>query len=171
MNRAEKKALVSTLRDVFGQAGVVVVAHYAGLSVAQMTDLRARMRAEGAAFRVTKNRMAKLALVDSDVAHLDSLFSGPTAIAYSDDPVTAPRILVKFARENEKLVVLGGTMGETPLDVSAVKALAALPSLDALRGELVGLLMTPATRVAQVLSAPGGQIARVLNAYAQRENT
>ncbi len=168
MNRAEKQALVATLHDVFTSTSVVVVAHYSGLSVAQLSDLRSRMRAEGGTFKVTKNRMAKLALDGTGINHINDLFSGPTSIAYSDDPVAAPKVMINFAKEHDKLIVLGGAMGSTHLDVTAVKALAELPSLDVLRGQFVGLISTPASRIAQVLSAPGGQVARVLNAYAEK---
>jgi large subunit ribosomal protein L10 len=153
---------------MFANSGVVVVTHYSGLTVAEMTDLRGRMREVGASFKVTKNRLAKRALTDTDKAPLTDFFTGPTAIAYSEDPVAAPKVAAKFAKENEKLVILGGMMGETLLDVNGVKALAELPSLDELRAKLVGMISTPATRIAMVTSAPAGQLARVLNAYAQK---
>ncbi|MAN63365.1 MAG: 50S ribosomal protein L10 [Parvibaculum sp.] len=166
MKRAEKEDLVTHLKGVFTDAGVVVVAHYSGLTVAQMTVLRARMAEAGGNVKVTKNRLAKLALDGTAVAGIADHFTGPTAIAYSEDPVAAPRIAAAFAKENEQFVILGGAMGETLLDQNGVKALAELPSLDELRGKLVGMISTPATRIAGVLQAPAGQLARVMGAKA-----
>jgi large subunit ribosomal protein L10 len=168
VDRAEKSQLVEDLGSVFKDTGVVVVAHYAGLTVAEMTTLRARMRDVGAGVRVAKNRLVKLALKGTDVEHVSDLFQGPTVVAYSNDPVAAPKIAVEFAKGNEKLVILGGAMGATSLDPEGVKALAALPSLDELRGKLVGLMAAPATQIARVLSAPAGQVARVISAYAEK---
>ncbi|TCT03334.1 LSU ribosomal protein L10P [Tepidamorphus gemmatus] len=168
MDRAEKSELVASLHEVFRNTGVVVVAHYAGLTVAEMTDLRGRMRSAGGRIKVAKNRLAKLALEGTDMAHLGALLKGPTVIAYSDDPVAAPKVATDFAKTNQKLVILGGAMGSTALDPDGVRSLATLPSLDELRAKLVGMINTPATRVAQVLAAPGGQIARVLAAYAEK---
>lgn len=165
MDRNQKAELVESLNGVFTSAGVVVVTHYTGLTVSEMTDLRSKMTEAGASFKVTKNRMAKLALEDTTAAPIAELFSGPTAIAWSDDPVSAPKIVATFAKDNEKLVILGGTMGETVLDANGVKALAELPSLDELRGKLVGMISTPATRIAAVTAAPAGQLARVFGAY------
>ena len=127
------------------------------------------MREAGGSVKVAKNRLAKLALQGTDADHISDLFQGPTVIAYSDDPVAAPKVAVEFAKANEKLVILGGAMGETNLDADGVKALAALPSLDELRAKLVGMIQTPATRVAQVVAAPAAQIARVVGAYAEQE--
>lgn len=169
MDRAEKQEFISTYNEVLGNASVVVVAHYAGLSVAQMTTLRAQMREAGGTVKVAKNRLVKLALQGTDAAHISDLFAGPTLIAYSDDPVAAPKVLVEFAKQNDKLVVLGGAFGETNLDPKGVAALATMPSLDELRGKLVGMISTPASRIAQVLQAPGGQVARVLGAYAKKD--
>jgi large subunit ribosomal protein L10 len=168
VDRAQKAEVVDSLSGMFADAGVVVVTHYSGLTVAEITDLRTKMREEGASFKVTKNRLAKRALSDTDKASLTDFFTGPTAVAISEDPISAPKIAVKFAKENEKLVILGGMMGETLLDVDGVKALAELPSLDELRAKLVGMISTPATRIAMVTSAPAGQLARVLNAYSQK---
>lgn len=168
MERAEKDALVSTLNGVFNDAGVVVVTHYSGLNVAELSELRRDMAEAGASFRVTKNRLAKRALEGTPASGITDLFTGPTAIGVSDDPVAAPRILAKFAKANEKLIIRGGIMGETVLDESGVKALADLPSLDELRGKIVGMLNTPATRIAGVLAAPGGQVARVIAAKAEQ---
>jgi len=169
VDRAQKQELVSQLHDVFSETSVVVVAHYKGLPVSAMTDLRSRMREAGASFKVTKNRLTKLALQGTDSQAIADLFVGPTAIGYSDDPVTAPKILADFAKENDNLVILGGSMGTTVLDADGVKALAELPSLDQLRGKLVGLLQAPAGKLAQVTAAPGGQLARVFGAYGSSE--
>ncbi len=169
MDRTQKRELVATLKDVFSETALVVVTEYKGLSVAEMTDLRRRMKAAGAQFQVAKNRLVKLALADTPCAGISDLFTGPTAIAYSSDPVAAAKVTVEFAKQNEKLIVLGGTMGTTMLDADGVKSLASLPSLDELRGKIVGMIQTPATRIAGVLQAPGGQLARVLNAYATKD--
>ena len=168
MDRARKEELVTELNQSFGDAALVVVTQQSGMTVAESTDLRARMREAGAGYKVTKNRLAKLALAGTTYEPISDLFNGPTAIAYSADPVAAARVAVNYAKENDKLVVIGGAMGETLLDESAVKALADLPSLDELRGKIVGMLNTPATRVAGVLQAPAGQLARVLGAYANK---
>lgn len=169
MDRAQKKELVSHLNDVFSNTGVIVVARYSGLSVAEMTDLRAQMREADARFKVIKNRLARLALEGTDKAPLGDLFTGPTAIGYSDDPVAAPKVLVDFAKDNDSLVVVGGMMGTDELDESAVRSLASLPSLDELRAKLVALVQTPATRIAGVTQAPAGQLARVFGAYGAKE--
>jgi large subunit ribosomal protein L10 len=170
VERAEKRELVTTLNAVFKTASVVIVAHNNGITVSQMNDLRSRMRKAGAAVKVAKNRLATLALEGTDVAGMKDFFRGPTLIAYSSDPVTAPKIATEFAKGNEKFVVLGGALGLSMLDAKGVKALADLPSLDQLRAKLVGLLQAPATRIAGVLQAPAGQLARVINAYATKEN-
>lgn len=169
MERAAKRELVSTLNDVFQTTGVVVVAHYAGLTVADMQKLRAQMKNAGATVKVAKNRLAKIALEGTDVASITDLMTGPTLIAYSDDPVAAPKVAVDFAKINDKLVVLGGAMGTTALDANGVKALASLPSLDELRAKLVGLVQAPATKIAQVVNAPAAKLARVFGAYANSE--
>lgn len=169
MERAEKQELVTTLNAVFESTGVVVVAHYQGLTVAQMSTLRGRMKAAGASLKVAKNRLAKLALQGTDIEHIAGLFTGPTVIAYSPDPVAAPKVAMEFAKTNDKLVILGGALGRTTLDAEGVKALATMPSLDELRARLVGMIQTPATRIAGVLQAPGAQVARVLAAYAKKD--
>ena len=169
MDRAQKGEMVSTLGEAFSGAGVVVVAHYSGLNVAQMTALRSRMRAAGASLKVAKNRLAKLALKGTDIEHISGLFQGPTVIAYSADPVAAPKVAAEFAKANEKFVVLGGAMGATSLDAKGVEALATLPSLDQLRAKLLGMTQTPATRIAGILQAPAGQVARVIGAYARKD--
>ena len=168
MARAGKKELVAALNGVFRDTNVVVIAHYSGLNVAQMQALRKQMKQAGAAVRVAKNRLAKIAVEGTEVAAITPLLRGPTLLAYSGDPVAAPKVAAEFAKANEKFVILGGAMGETPLDASAVKALAALPSLDELRAKLIGLIAAPATKVAQVLNAPAAKVARVLQAYASK---
>jgi large subunit ribosomal protein L10 len=160
---------VAELNAVFKKAAVVVVAHYSGLTVAQMQNLRRQMRAAGASVQVAKNRLAKIALDGTDVASVATLLEGPTLIAYSDDPVAAPKAAVAFAKDNDKLVILGGAMGRTALDFDAVKSLATLPSLDELRAKLVGLVQAPATKLAQLSTAPAAKLARVFAAYADRD--
>lgn len=169
MDRAEKSELVTSLNTALSGAGVVVVAHYTGLSVSEMTALRAKVSEAGGSVKVAKNRLAKLALQGTEIEHISGLFSGPTVLVYSDDPVAAPKAVADFAKTNEKLVVLGGALGSTNLDADGVKALASLPSLDELRAKLVGMISTPATRIAQVVNAPAGQVARVFGAYAAKD--
>ena len=168
MDRAEKAELVTSLQQVFQNTNVVVVCHYAGLTVAQMSALRRQMRQAGASVQVAKNRLAKIALEGTDVASISALMKGPTLIAYSGDPVAAPKVVSDFAKANEKLVILGGAMGKTALDPNGVKALASLPSLDELRAKLVGLIQAPATKIAQVVTAPAAKVARVFGAYAAK---
>jgi len=170
VDRTEKTELVSSLRGTFENASIVVVAHYIGLNVDDMGELRSKMREAGASFKVTKNRLTRLALEGTPYDQLGDLFTGPTAIAYSDDPVAPAKVAVEFAKKNEKLVVLGGAMGDVCLDVDGIKQLATLPSLDELRAKIVGMLNTPATRVAGVLQAPAGQVARVLGARGQQSD-
>jgi large subunit ribosomal protein L10 len=165
VNRGEKEEVVADLSRTFNNAAAVVVTHYRGLNVAEISDLRGKMREAGAKFRVTKNRLARLALDGTPYAPLAEMFEGPVAIAYSDDVVAPAKICVNFAKQNDKLVVVGGAMGETLLDASAVNDLASLPSLDELRGKIIGLLNAPATKVAGVLQAPAGQLARVIDAH------
>ena len=168
MDRAEKSAAVASLGEVFRTTKVVVVAHYSGLTVGQMLTLRRQMKQAGASVKVAKNRLAKIALEGSDVASIGPLLKGPTLIAFSGDPVAAPKVAVDFARTNERFVILGGAMSTTTLDPNGVKALAALPSLDELRGKIVGLLVAPATKIAQVVNAPAAKVARVVQAYASK---
>ncbi|MCR4281927.1 MAG: 50S ribosomal protein L10 [Bauldia sp.] len=168
MQRAEKSEMVATLNRVFQDAGTVIVAQYAGLTVADMTSLRGRMRAAGGGVKVAKNRLVKLALQGTDVAHMADLFKGPTVIAFSKDPVAAAKVSVDFAKTNEKLIILGGAFGKTSLNPDGVKALAAMPSLDELRARLVGMIQTPATRIATIVAAPAAQIARVVGAHARK---
>jgi large subunit ribosomal protein L10 len=169
VERAEKREVVTALHDVFAKTGVVVVAHYAGLSVADMTRLRSDMRSAGGQVKVAKNRLVKLALEGTDAKGIADLLKGPTCLAYSADPVAAPKVAVKFAKGNEKFVILGGAMGAQVLDAKGVSALASLPSLDELRGKLIGLIQAPASKLARTLNAPGGQLARVFAAYGRTE--
>lgn len=169
MERAAKSELVSTLNVVFKDTSVVVVAHYAGLTVADMQKLRGEMKLAGAHVRVAKNRLAKIALEGTDVASISPLLKGPTLLAYSDDPVAAPKVATAFAKANDKLVILGGAMGTTALNPDGVKALASMPSLDELRAKLLGLLVAPATKIAQLSTAPAAKLARVFGAYAKRD--
>lgn len=169
MNRSEKTDAVAVLNATFNESAVVVVTRNLGLTVAQSTDLRNKMRDAGATYKVAKNRLTKIALADTQYAGLSELLTGPTALATSGDPVAAAKVAVEFAKTNDKLEIVGGAMGDTLLDVDGVKALASLPSLDALRAKLIGLIQAPATKVAQVLVAPAGQLARVFGAYAAKE--
>ena len=169
VDRAEKKAAVATLHDVFSKTSAVVVAHYSGLTVAQMQRLRKQMRDAGASVQVAKNRLAEIALEGTDVASIGSLLKGPTLIAYSADPVAAAKAAVAFAKDHDKFVLLGGAIGKTALDVDGVKALATLPSLDELRAKLLGLLTAPATKLAQLANAPASKVARVVGAYAAKD--
>lgn len=169
MDRAEKRAFVQDMHAVFADIGCVVVAHYSGLTVSEMTVLRRAMRDAGATFRVTKNRLTKLALQETPYVGLADLFRGPTGLAFSADPVAAAKATVEFAKQNQKMVVLGGAVGGTLLDAKGVEALAALPSLDELRAKLIGLVNAPASKVVGVLQAPAGQLARVLQAYGSKE--
>ena len=169
MNRTQKEEQVATLNALFGVTTLVVVTRPVGLTVAQATALRRQMRDAGAQFKVTKNRLTRLALKGTAFEGLDGLFVGPTAIAYSDDPVAAARVAVDFAENNDSLGIVGGGLGEQVLDADGVTALARLPSLDELRGRLVGTIQTPATRLAGVLQAPAGQVARVFGAYANKD--
>lgn len=170
MERAAKRELVDQLQTSFKDAGSIVVARNTGLTVADLETLRTQMRQAGGTVKVAKNRLAKLALKETDNADISALFEGPTVVAFAKDPMTAPKIASAFADKNQKFVVLGGAMGKTGLDANNVKALATMPSLDQLRATLAGMLKQPATRIASVLQAPGGQIARVLSAYAEKGN-
>lgn len=169
MNRSEKTDTVAALNATFNEAAVVVVTRNLGLTVAQSTDLRLKMRDAGAGYKVAKNRLAKIALNDTQYESLSDLLTGPTALATSGDPVAAAKVAVEFAKTTDKLEIVGGAMGSTVLDVEGVMALASLPSLDELRAKLIGLVQAPATKVVQVISAPAGQLARVFGAYAAKE--
>jgi large subunit ribosomal protein L10 len=169
VDKTQKAEVVEDLNGVFANAGSVVVAHYTGLTVAELSDLRTRMRAAGASFRVAKNRLAVRALKGTPIEGISDLFKGPTGIAVSNDPVAAAKVSAAYAKDNDKLVILGGSVGTTTLDANGVKALATLPSLDELRGKIVGLLVAPATKIAGVVQAPAGQLARVIGAYSKKE--
>jgi len=169
VEKAKKAEVVEDLNQVFSKAGSVVVAHYSGMTVAQMSDLRQRMGAAGASFRVAKNRLAVRALKGTPIEGIAHLFKGPTGIAVSDDPVAASKVAAAYAKDNDKLVILGGSVGVTALDAAGVKQLATLPSLDELRGKLVGLILAPATKIAGVVQAPAGQLARVIGAYSSKD--
>jgi large subunit ribosomal protein L10 len=168
VDRAAKAESITELSGVFKTSNVVVVAHYSGLTVAQMQTLRKQMKQVGAQVKVAKNRLARIALKDTDAASIAPLLKGPTVLAYSGDPVAAPKVAIDFAKANEKFVILGGSMGKTALDPNAVKALAALPSLDELRAKIVGLIQAPATKIAQLANAPAAKVARVVQAYASK---
>jgi large subunit ribosomal protein L10 len=168
VDRAAKSELVTSLNTIFKETGVVVVAHYAGLTVADMQNLRRQMGQVGATVKVAKNRLAKIALDGTEVASISPLLKGPTLLAYSSDPVAAPKVAVNFAKTNDKLVILGGAMGATALNADGVKALATLPSLDEMRAKLIGLVQAPATKIAQVVTAPAAKVARVFKAYAEK---
>ncbi|MCB2009532.1 MAG: 50S ribosomal protein L10 [Geminicoccaceae bacterium] len=168
MLRGEKAKILDGLHEVFATSSVVVVTHYMGLSVPEVTGLRGQLREAGAAFRVTKNTLARRAIKGTAFENLDAYFTGPTAIGFSNDPVAAPKVLAEFAKKNEKLKIIGGGLDGSLLDETQVKALAELPSLDELRARILSLLNTPATRIAGILQAPGGQIARVLKAHADQ---
>jgi large subunit ribosomal protein L10 len=170
VDRAAKKELVTTLNAVLKATNVVVVAHNSGLTVGQMQSLRRQMKQAGAAVKVAKNRLARIALEGTDVASIVPLLKGPTVIAYSNDPVAAPKVASDFAKTNEKFVILGGAMGKIALNPDGVKQLALLPSLDVLRARIVGLIQAPATKIAQVINAPGAQLARVMQAYASKSD-
>jgi large subunit ribosomal protein L10 len=168
VERAAKQDAVKELNGLFKATSVAIVAHYSGLTVAQMQKLRMQMKQAGASLKVSKNRLAKIALEGTDVVAIGSLLKGPTVIATSNDPVAAPKVAVEFARTNERFVILGGSMGKTVLNIDGVKALAALPSLDELRGKIVGLIMAPATKLAQLSNAPAAKLARVIQAHASK---
>src|SRR3974390_1698853 len=168
VERAAKKESVEQLHEVFKTTGVAVVAHYSGLTVGQMQKLRMQMKQAGASVKVAKNRLAKIALEGTDCVAIGPMLKGPTVIATSKDPVAAPKVALEFAKTNEQFVILGGSMGKTVLNVDGVKALASLPSLDELRGKIVGLIVAPATKLAQLANAPAAKLARVIQAHASK---
>ena len=169
MDRAQKSEQISGLAKTLSETSVIVVARNHGLSVAQATDLRNKMRQAGASFKVTKNRLARIALEGTPYQPLGDLLTGPIGFATSTDPVAAAKVAVDFAKTTDKFEIVGGAMGATVLDIEGVKALAALPSLDALRGTLIGLINSPATKLAQLVNAPAGKLARVFGAYATKD--
>ncbi|BDW80672.1 50S ribosomal protein L10 [Erythrobacter sp. Dej080120_24] len=169
MDRSQKADAVAQLNAVFNEVSVVVVTRNLGMTVAQSTELRTKMREAGASYKVAKNRLAKLALKDTDYVGLEEFLNGPTALAWSEDPVAAAKAAVDFAKTNDKLEIVGGSMGTQVLDEAGVKALASMPSLDELRAKLVGLVNAPATKVAQVVNAPAAKLARVFGAYGAKD--
>ena len=169
MNRAEKTESVESLNATFNDAAVVVVTRNLGLTVAASTELRSQMREAGASYKVAKNRLARIALDGTPYGQISDMLTGPTALATSSDPVAAAKVAIEFAKTNDKLEIVGGAMGETLLDADGVKALASMPSLDELRGTIVGLIQAPATKIARVVAEPAGQLARVFNAYSEKE--
>ena len=169
MDRSQKSDAVAELNAVFNEVGVVVVTRNLGLSVAQSTDLRGKMRDAGASYKVAKNRLAALALKDTQYEGLEELLSGPIALGYSEDPVAAAKAAVEFAKSNDKLEIVGGSMGGQMLDEAGIKALASMPSLDELRGTIIGLVNAPATKIARVVNAPASKLARVFGAYGAKE--
>ena len=167
MDRNEKQEFVTSMKSSLDGAGSIIVAHYAGLTVSDMMSLRSTMREAGGSVKVAKNRLMRLALSGMDIEHMTPLFEGQTLIAWSSDPIVAPKVAVNFSKENENLVVLGGAMGSTPLAVQDITRLASLPSLDELRGKLIGMITTPATRIAMLTRAPTEGVARVIGAYSR----
>ncbi|HKX79761.1 MAG TPA: 50S ribosomal protein L10 [Novosphingobium sp.] len=169
MDRSQKAESVASLNATFKEVGVVVITRNLGLTVAQSTDLRQKMRDAGATYKVAKNRLARLAIVDTDYRGVDDMLTGPTALATSVDPVAAAKVAVDFAKSNDKLEIVGGSMGTQVLNAEGIKALASMPSLDELRGKLVGLIQAPATKIAQLSTAPAAKLARVFGAYAAKD--
>jgi large subunit ribosomal protein L10 len=169
MDRSQKAESVASLSATFNEVGVVVVTRNLGMSVAQSTALRGKIRDAGATYKVAKNRLAQLAIQDTDYAGIDSMFTGPTAIATSVDPVAAAKAVVDFAKTTDKIEIVGGAMGTHVLNADGIKALASMPSLDEMRGTLIGLIQAPATKIAQLTVAPASKLARVFNAYAEKD--
>lgn len=169
MLRSEKEEKVAAMHEQFAGATLVVITHQSGLTVAQSTALRRQMRAAGASFRVTKNRLARIALKGTAFEHVEDLFTGPTGVCTSEDPVAAAKVATDYAKKNDKFVIVGGALGSQKLDAAAVDALAKLPSLDELRGKLLGVIQAPAQKLASVTQAPASQLARVFQAYADKD--
>lgn len=167
MNREEKAQLVDLFKDTFDGSNIVVVTHYRGLSVEEMTNLRQEMYDAGATYRVTKNTLAKIALEDSKYNYLADYFAGPTGVAVSEDPVAAAKVAVDFANENDNFEIIAGGMDEEELSIDRIEALAALPSMDELRAKLISMITTPAQRLATITQKPAGNIAQVLSAHAK----
>jgi large subunit ribosomal protein L10 len=168
VDRSQKEELVASLHQTFAETNLIIVTQQTGMTVAEVSDLRRKMRDAGASYKVTKNRLTRLALEGTKFEALKELFTGPTAVAVSLDPVAAAKVCVAYAKANEKLIIVGGAMGETQLDAQAIQSLATLPSLDQLRGKLIGLLQAPATKVAGVVQAPAAQLARIFSAYSSQ---
>jgi large subunit ribosomal protein L10 len=171
MDRAQKAELVADLKSSFSRTSVVIITRNLGLTVAQSTVLRTKMREAGASYKVSKNKLARIAVEGTTYSSLHDMLVGPTALSTSVDPVAPAKVIVDFAKTNDKLEIVGGAMGDTVLDVAGVKALAELPSLDELRAKIVGLIQAPATKIVQIVQAPAGQLARVLAAYAAKDET
>ena len=169
MDRSQKANAVAELNATFNEAGVVVITRNLGMTVAQSTALRVKMREGGASFKVSKNSLAKLAIANTDYAGIGDMLTGPVALGTSVDPVAAAKTVVEFAKTNDKLEVVGGAMGSLILNADGIKALASMPSLDELRAKLVGLVQAPATKLAQLATAPAAKLARVFGAYAAKE--
>ena len=169
MDRAQKSELVAAMNSIFSETSVVVITRNLGLTVAQSTDLRTKMRDAGASYKVAKNKLAKLAIEGTVYSPIGDMLTGPTALSTSADPVAPAKVIVEFAKTNDKLEIVGGAMGYTLLDANGIKALALLPSLDELRAKIVGLIVAPATKIATITQAPAAQLARVLSAYAEKE--
>lgn len=169
MDRTQKEATVAALNSELQTAALIVVTEQSGMTVAEVTDLRRKMRAAGASFKVTKNRLARIALKGTQFENTEAMFKGPTAIAWSKDPVAAAKVATEYAKANDKFKVMGGGLGTVLLDTKGVEALSKLPSLNELRASLLGLIQTPATRIAGILQQPGASVARVLAAYAQKD--
>ncbi len=169
MDRSQKADAVAALNANFNEVGVVVVTRNLGMTVEHTTALRVKMREAGASLKVSKNSLTKLAIADTDYAAIGDMLTGPVALATSVDPVAAAKIAVEFAKTNDKLEIIGGSMGSQLLDADGIKALASMPSLDELRAKLIGLVQAPATKIAQVVVAPAGKLARVFGAYATKE--
>lgn len=168
MDRSQKEELVATLHRTFSETNLIIVTQQSGMTVAEVSDLRRKMLAAGASYKVTKNRLTRLALEGTKFEALKELFTGPTAVAVSADPVAAAKVCVAFAKTNEKLIIVGGAMGETKLDAQAIQSLATLPSLDELRSKLIAVVQAPATKVAAVVQAPAAQLARIFSAYSSQ---
>jgi large subunit ribosomal protein L10 len=159
MNKSQKKEYIDNMKNQFSKFDAVIVTHYQGLTVNQLDDLRAKMRDHGIQFKITKNRITKLALENTKCKELKDLFTGPTAVALSEDAITSAKILTKFSKENQNLKILGGIMGSEILDVAGVNNVATLPTLDEARAKIVGILSSPAQKIASILLAPASKIA------------
>ena len=168
MLRSEKKTFVAELEEIYKDSSSVIITHYHGLTVSQVTNLRKVLRENGASFKIVKNTLSKIAATNAGLAHNPEVFSGPTAIAYSKDPVAAAKGVVEFAKANDNLKIIGGMVNDKILSVSEVGQLAKLPSLDQLRGKIVGILQAPAANLARIVQAPAGSLARVIRAHAEK---
>ena len=170
MDRLQKKAFVSNLKQDLKKSQLLIVTQYSGLNVGEIEDLRSKMREVGVKFKVSKNKLVKLALPDTSFKNTSELFIGPTAIAYSEDPILAAKVAVNFSRSNNKLKIIGGSFEGKLIGKDQVKFLASLPSLDELRAKLISIIQMPAKKIATILQVPGSQIAQVINAYAKKTN-